>query len=75
MENIHYALWWNNIVVEQSPRKFIFQIFKVKGFEEFFNLARNVKYRHNNIDWKLTFKVITGDKISINTFKSSRIAS
>ncbi|CAG8669182.1 11380_t:CDS:2 [Rhizophagus irregularis] len=73
MKNIHYILNWNNIEVEQSPRKFISQTSKVRGFEEFFNLARNVKYRRTNIDWKSTFEVLSGDDPSnITTFKSSR---
>ncbi|PKC59036.1 hypothetical protein RhiirA1_400242 [Rhizophagus irregularis] len=73
MKNIHYTLNWNNIEVEQSPRKFISQASKVKGFEEFFNLARNVKYRRTNIDWKSTFEVLSDDDPSnITTFKSSR---
>ncbi|CAG8678358.1 5933_t:CDS:2, partial [Rhizophagus irregularis] len=46
---------------------------KVRGFEEFFNLARNVKYRRTNIDWKSTFEVLSGNNSSnITTFKSSR---
>ncbi|PKY49765.1 hypothetical protein RhiirA4_528503 [Rhizophagus irregularis] len=73
MKNIHYTLKWNNIEVEQSPRKFISQTSKVKGFEEFFNLARNVKYRRTNVDWKSTFEVLSGDELSnVTTFKSSR---
>ncbi|CAB5157493.1 unnamed protein product [Rhizophagus irregularis] len=73
MKNIHYTLNWNDIEVEQSPRKFIFQTSKVRGFEEFFNLARNIKYRRTNIDWKSTFEVLSGDDPStITTFKSSR---
>ncbi|PKY57505.1 hypothetical protein RhiirA4_478616, partial [Rhizophagus irregularis] len=53
--------------------KFISQASKVRGFEEFFNLARNVKYRHTNVDWKSTFDVLSGDELSnITTFKSSQ---
>ncbi|CAB4439247.1 unnamed protein product [Rhizophagus irregularis] len=63
----------NNNEIEQSPRKFISQTSKVRGFEEFFNLARNVKYRRTNVDWKSTFEVLSGDELSnITTFKSSR---
>ncbi|CAB4442142.1 unnamed protein product [Rhizophagus irregularis] len=74
MDNIHYTLKWNNIKIEQSPRKFITQTSKVRGFEEFFNLARNVKYRHTNVNWKLTFETLSGEELSnITTFKSSRL--
>ncbi|PKC14794.1 hypothetical protein RhiirA5_495090 [Rhizophagus irregularis] len=72
MDNINYVLKWNNITVEQSPRKFISQSSKVKGFEEFFNLARNTKYRRNCIDWKMTFDILSGSEVpNDTTFKSS----
>ncbi|PKK77894.1 hypothetical protein RhiirC2_770833 [Rhizophagus irregularis] len=74
MDNINYVLKWNNITVEQSPRKFISQSSKVKGFEEFFNLARNTKYRRNCIDWKMTFDILSGSEVpNDTTFKSSGV--
>ncbi|PKY57155.1 hypothetical protein RhiirA4_478020 [Rhizophagus irregularis] len=73
MDNIHYTSKWNNIKIKQASRKFISQTSKVRGFEEFFNLARNVKYRRTNVNWKLTFENLSGDELSnITTFKSSR---
>ncbi|PKY59865.1 hypothetical protein RhiirA4_430719 [Rhizophagus irregularis] len=74
MVNIHYILRWNGISIEQSPRKFISQLSKVHGFEKFFNLAQNIKYRRNSIDWKLSFNILSGSEASnTTTFRSSDV--
>src|SRR6266498_2471998 len=55
LKNLHYSLRWNNIIVKQSIRKFITQTLINRGFESFYYLNRNKKYRENSIDWKNTF--------------------
>jgi hypothetical protein len=72
MDNIKFSLKWNNIIIEQSPRKFISLTSKVTGFEEFFNLARNTKYRRTNVDWESTFFTLSAlESSNVTTLKAS----
>jgi hypothetical protein len=65
---------WNNIYIEQNLRKFISLTSKVKGFEKFFNLNRNEKYRNLDVDWTTTFQLLHTDIESTSTdFTSSKI--
>ena len=58
--------------IKLSIRKFISLTSNIIGFELFFNLYRNKKYRHLNIDWSATFAVLHyGLPIHDTTFSAS----
>ena len=51
---------------------FITSISHILGFQEFFNLNRNAKYKSLGIDWLLTFKCLSsGSSHTITSFTSS----
>jgi hypothetical protein len=58
---------WNNVIIQHNLRKFISLLTKVKGFEEFFNLGRNTKYRALDTNWEFTFEALNADIISTET--------
>ena len=45
---------WKKFTIETNFRKFIAQLSHNTGFEEWFNLNRNKKYRALNVDWQST---------------------
>src|SRR5207249_4607328 len=66
-----YSLRWNNIIVEQSIRKFITQTSITRGFEFFYYLNRNIKYRNNLIDWMTTFAALDNNAALHTEFYAS----
>src|SRR5207249_6924195 len=70
--NLSYSLRWNNIIVEQSIRKFITQTSINRGFESFYYLNRNKKYRENSIDWKSTFAILDNSPALDTNFSASK---
>jgi len=64
IDNLNAIPRWNNVIINQNLRKFISLISKVKGFEKFFNLGRNAKYRKLEVDWKLTFEMLNSDSVT-----------
>src|SRR6266487_2956155 len=70
---LNYIPLWNGIRIEKNPRQFLTDLSWNKGFEQFYNLYRNHKYRTNNIDWQLTFSHLCDDESStITSFSNSR---
>jgi len=70
---LDYVPQWNNITIERRPRKFLTDISWNRGFESFFNLFRNHKYRSNNIHWSSTFAYVNGDSDTcVTNFVSSQ---
>jgi len=64
---------WCNITVDQHLRHFITSISRTRGFEKWFNLFRNTKYRSQYIDWDATFFLLNSDDNKLQTsFTSSR---
>src|SRR5436190_5201258 len=73
-QHLSYVPKWRNLTVDQHLRHFIKQISKTKGFEKWFNLFRNTKYRSSWIDWDATFYILNdnGNK-STTSFTNSTI--
>jgi hypothetical protein len=64
---------WRNITIDQHLRHFITSVSRTKGFEKWFNLFRNTKYRSQYIDWDATFFLLNSDNDKLHTsFTSSR---
>ena len=64
---------WRNITIDQHLRHFITSVSRSKGFEKWFNLFRNTKYRSQYIDWDATFFLLNSDNDKLHTsFTSSR---
>ena len=61
LENIRIVPRWNNIRIDQNLRQFLTLLSRFRGFEQFYNLNRNGKYRKNNIHWETTFNVLNYD--------------
>ena len=64
LPNIKHFPRWNNILVEKNLRKFITNISWNTGFEKWFTLHRNKKYRNLQVDWSSTFKILNENKSS-----------
>src|ERR1043165_8907531 len=63
---------WKKFNIETNFRKFIAQLSCNTGFEEWFNLNRNTKYRDLNVDWQSTFYILNDDETTSTTsFASS----
>ena len=64
---LSYTPLWNGIKIEKHLRHFITDVSWNRGFEQFYNLFRNAKYRNNNIKWDLTFSHLNDDGSSTIT--------
>ncbi len=70
--NIDIIPKWKNIRIDQKLRRFLTLKSNFSGFEEFYNLNRNGKYRITEIHWESTFKILNGDIENNSTnFESS----
>src|SRR5947207_12356342 len=60
---------WKKFTIETNFRKFIAQLSRNTGFEKWFNLNRNKKYRSLNVDWQSTFYILSDEEpILITSF-------
>jgi ribonuclease HI len=65
---------WKNIRISTHLRHFIADISRNDGFEKWFNLHRNSKYRRLQIDWHSTFSALDNDEDSSSTsFQASSV--
>ncbi len=63
---------WNGIRIDQKLQRFLTIKSDITGFESFYNLHRNSKYRNLEIDWNLTFLALQSDSSTTKTnFASS----
>ena len=63
---------WKKFTIETNFRKFIAQLSRNTGFEEWFNLNRNKKYRALNVDWQSTFYILSDEEpTSTTSFSAS----
>src|ERR1044071_6468121 len=63
---------WKKFNIETNFRKFIAQLSRNTGFEEWFNLNRNKKYRALNVDWQSTFYILSDEEpTSTTSFSAS----
>ena len=58
---------WKNITITSHLRHFIADLSRNIGFEAWFNLHRNTKYRKIDIDWESTFYVLDNNDPSNTT--------
>ena len=64
---------WRGTTIDQHLRHFITDISRNKGFEKWFNLFRNTKYRSSWIDWDATFFILNNNDDKLHTsFSASR---
>ena len=66
-DRIRFVPCWRNVVIEKNLRKFLRMTSNVSELENFLNLNRNAKYRINDIDTELTFKLIKGKEKALIT--------
>jgi hypothetical protein len=58
---------WKKIQLSTHLRHFISDLSRNTGFEKWFNLHRNSKYRKLEVDWHSTFKALDNDEPSSST--------
>ena len=65
-----------NTVITTHVRKFVKALTVMEGFFEFYNLRRNAKYKHLDIDWISTFDYLNADSLTNSTtFSASNLKS
>src|SRR5581483_10261530 len=73
-QNLLFYPLWKNIPINVKLRKFITNLSREEGLEQFLSLNRNKKYMDLEVDWPMTFQLLNTDIENTRTsFASSNL--